>query len=102
MEEVSIFDIILDEENFDNIVLYDEKNKPEEFEQVAYIPLEDKDYAILKPVKPFEGMQDDEAIVFEMAEDEDGEQLIAVSDEKVIDAVFAEYNKLFDEKESKK
>ena len=40
MEELSIFDIILDENNFDNIVLYDEKNKPEEFEQIAYIPLE--------------------------------------------------------------
>ena len=26
MEELSIFDIILDENNFDNIVLYDEKN----------------------------------------------------------------------------
>ena len=97
MENVSIFDMIFDENNSDNLVLYDDKNKPEEFEQVAYIPLEEKDYVILKPVKPFEGMKDDEAFVFEMIEDEEDEQLIPVVDDKIIDAVFAEYDKLFDE-----
>ena len=102
MENVSIFDMIFDEENNDNLVLYDEKNKPEEFEQVAYIPLEEKDYAILKPVKPFKGMADDEALVFEMVETDDEEQLIPVDDDKVIDAVFAEYDKLFDEANGKK
>ena len=101
MENVSIFDMIFDEENNDNLVLYDEKNKPEEFEQVAYIPLEEKDYVILKPVKPFKGMADDEALVFEMVETDDEEQLLPVDDDKVIDAVFAEYDKLFDEANSK-
>lgn len=101
MEDVSIFDIILDENNFENIVLYDEKNKAEEFEQVAYIPIEEKDYVILKPVKPFEGMKDDEAIVFEMVDDEGDEQLIPISDEKIVEDVFAEYNRIFDEMENK-
>ncbi len=102
MEELSIFDIILDENNFDNIVLYDEKNKPEEFEQIAYIPLEEKDYAILKPVKPFKGMAEDEAIVFEMVEDENGEeQLLAVEDDKIAEQVFNEYYRIFDENNKK-
>ena len=102
MEELSIFDIILDENNFDNIVLYDEKNKPEEFEQIAYIPLEEKDYVILKPVKPFKGMAEDEAIVFEMVEDENGEeQLLAVEDDKIAEQVFNEYYRIFDENNKK-
>lgn len=97
MENISIFDMIYDENNSDNLILYDDKNNPEEFEQVAYIPIEEKDYVILKPVKPFKGMKDDEAFVFEMIAEDDDEQLIPVTDDEIIDAVFAEYDKLFDE-----
>ena len=42
---------ILDENNMENVVLYDTDNKPIEFEQVAVIPLENDEllYAILIP-----------------------------------------------------
>ena len=47
---------ILDENNIDNIVLYNENDEPFEFEQIAIIPLEDGEkqslYAILLPVTP--------------------------------------------------
>jgi hypothetical protein len=95
-EEITIFDKILDENNSENIVLYNEKNEPVEFEQIAYIPIEEKDYAILRPVKPLEGLKDDEALVFELIEEEDSQNLIMITDDAQIDAVFAEYNKLFD------
>ncbi len=95
--EISIFDVIYDENNDDNIVLYNTKDEPVEFEQVAFIPFEEKDYVILKPVTPFEGMKEDEALVFEMVEDENGESIVVVIDEEIIDAVFNEYNALYDQ-----
>jgi len=63
-KEISQIEMLLDEKNDDNIKLYDENNKETEFEQIAIIPLEDKVYAILKPVTNIEGIEEDEALVF--------------------------------------
>ena len=63
----SIIDILLDENNDENIVLYDEKNQKNEFEQVAVIPLNGKIYAILKPVNCPEEVGEDEAFVYTTA-----------------------------------
>ena len=100
-EKVSVFDMIYDQNNNQDIVLYNEKNEPVDFEQIAFIPLEDKDFVILRPVKPFEGLGEDEALVFEMIEDNEEQNLIMVVDDEQIDLVFAEYNKLFDEMNNK-
>ena len=45
-ELMSEIDKILDENNSDPIVLYDENNKETKFEQVAVIPLYEKVYVI--------------------------------------------------------
>ena len=49
MEEktVNAIDALFDENNTDNIVLYNEKEEPVEFEQIAIIPIEENVYAIL-------------------------------------------------------
>lgn len=104
MEEnkMDAIDAIFDENNTDNVVLYNADDEAVEFEQIAIIPIGDNDYAILKPVEPLEGMKDDEALVFVLEEDEEGEQqLVIVQDEKIIDKVFDAYDKLYEE-ESKK
>ena len=89
---------LLDAEDDSTIVLFDEKDNEVEFEQIALIPLKNKAYAILKPVKPMEGVADDEAIVFALIEDESGEDLLSIeTDEEIITAVFDEYYKLLDE-----
>lgn len=96
-EKVSAFDAILDEDNTENIVLYNEDEQPVEFEQIAIIPIDENDYCILRPVVPFEGMKEDEALVFEFVTDENGEdKLEVVKDEEVIDKVFDMYNDLYD------
>lgn len=101
-EKVNAIDAIFDENNTENVVLYNADDEAVEFEQIAIIPLGDSDYAILKPVVPLDGMTDDEAIVFELSETEDEErQLIMTQDADVIDKVFDIYEKLFEE-ESKK
>lgn len=91
------FDKLFDEENEDNIILYDENNNEVEFEQVAIIPIGEEVYAMLKPVAPMEGVADDEALVFQLCEIDDEEMLSIVTDEKVVDAVFEIYYDLLRE-----
>ncbi len=90
-EERSQIELLLDENNTDNLKLYDENNKETEFEQVAVIPLNEKVYAILKPVTKIVGINDDEALVFGIEEIDDEDCLVIVDDEKIVDEVFKEY-----------
>lgn len=99
-EELSILDILLDENNDSPISLYDENDKEVKFDQVAIIPFDEKLYAILKPIDHMEGVEDDEAIVFAVEETEDGDaSLIVETDEAIAIRVFDEYYKLLDELE---
>lgn len=96
-KEISQIEMLLDETNTDNITLFDENNKETEFEQVAIIPIDDKIYAILKPVTEIVGVSDDEALVFMIEEIDDEEVLVIVDDEDVVDKVFNEYYALLKE-----
>lgn len=99
-QEIDILDILLDEDNEDPITLYDEKGKAYKFDQVAIIPMEEKLYAILKPIDEVPGVADDEAIVFAVNEKENGEtSLVVETDEPTAIRVFDEYYKLLDEQE---
>jgi hypothetical protein len=60
-QEVGILDILLDEDNEDPITLYDENDKAIQFDQVAIIPMDEKLYAILKPIDEMEGVAEDVA-----------------------------------------
>ncbi len=101
-KELSIMDILLDEDNEDPITLYDENDKAVRFDQVAIIPLDNKLYAILKPIDPMEGVADDEAIVFYVNEDGDGDATLEIeTDEPTAIMVFDEYYKLLDKAENK-
>ena len=89
---------ILDENNIENIVLYDAQEKPIEFEQIAVIPLDnDKLYAILIPVTPMQGVEEGEGVLFEI--DEEANDLSVVNDAKIIDQVLEKYQKLVEEGE---
>ena len=90
-EFLSPIDMLLDENNTDNIKLYNEDNQEVEFEQIALVPIEDKTYAILKPVSTMEGIADDEALVFVIDEIDDEECLVIVEDDAIVDKVFEEY-----------
>lgn len=99
-EEISPIEQILDENNVDNIVLYNEKDEPFEFEQIAIIPLDQEDgsqklYAILLPVTKLPGIADDEAVTFELNEQEGS--IRVCEDDATIDKVLQEYEKLLAE-----
>ena len=81
---------ILDEEEFEEgdeeiITLATPDGEEVDFTQIATVEFEGNLYVIMQPVELFEGMDEDEALVF------------SVTDERVIDGVFGEYNKLFEE-----
>ena len=88
MEEKNIYDMLFDEENNDNITLYGDDNEPIEFEQVAVVPYDGSIYAILHPVVLIDGMEENEALVFEVTGEDNLELVI---DDDIIDAVFDIY-----------
>ena len=96
-KEVSEIDKLFDEKNLDNVVLYDEKNNPVEFEQIAIIAIDEENYVILNPVEKLEGMEEGEALVFHVVESDDvdeEENLVLVEDDAMIDKVFDGYYEL--------
>lgn len=102
LEEVDILDLLLDENNDEPISLFDENDKEVKFEQVAIIPENDNIYAILKPIDDLEGVADDEAIVFLVDFDEEGNSLLVIEqNEEIAIKVFDKYYQLLDEEEAK-
>lgn len=93
-EFLSPIDMLLDENNTDNIKLFNEENEEVEFEQIALVPIEEKVYAILKPVQTMEGVAEDEALVFGIEEIDDEDCLVIVEEDAIVDKVFEEYYKM--------
>ncbi len=68
-----------------------------DFVEIAGIAHKGNFYAILQPVELLEGMADDEALVFKVSRTESGEDKFEIElDDEIIEAVFAEYNRLLD------
>lgn len=68
-----------------------------DFVEIAGIAHKGNFYAILQPVELLEGMAEDEALVFKVLRTERGEDKFEIElDDAIIDAVFAEYNRLLD------
>ena len=84
-------EMLLDENNTDPIVLFNENNEEVQFEQIALVPRDGEVYAILKPLGDYEGVAEDEALVFVIAEEDGEDVLVVVDEDDIIDAVFEEY-----------
>ena len=84
-------------ENDDIVTLKSADGEEIDFVEIAGIAHQGEFYAILQPVELLEGMADDEALVFHVSKGEDGNEKIAIElDDEIIEAVFAEYNRLLD------
>lgn len=82
----------------DIITLLSDKGEEMKFTEIAGIAYKNSFYAILQPVELLDGMDDDEALVFKVTKGSDGEDKFEIElDDNIIDAVFEEYNKLYDE-----
>lgn len=107
VQKVDLLDVLLDKDNKDPITLMDEKGKQLSFEQVAIIPYDVDDtrvlYVVLKPIDKIEGIADDEAVVFLVDQDKNGNTILRVEeDEEVAIAVFDKYYDLLEEARGKK
>ena len=82
----------------DIVTLTGENGQDIDFIEIAGIALKGNFYAILQPVELIAGMSDDEALVFKVTTDKNGEDTFDIElDDNIIDAVFKEYNRLYDE-----
>lgn len=88
---LSPVEAILDENNTENVFLYDDVGEKVEFEQIAVIPLRNKIYVILRPLIKLYGMAEDEALVFFIEDADDEMSLITETDYDMINEVFDEY-----------
>jgi hypothetical protein len=84
----------------DVIVLTTTDGEEIEFVEIAGIKLDGHFYVVLQPVELLDGMEDDEALVFERIYNGDEEQYSIELDDEIIDKVFEEYNRLFDQLEN--
>ena len=91
---INPIDLLLDPNNHDNIVLFNDQDEPVEFEQYAVIPIDGKTYVILSPVTKLEGMDEDEAFAFEIIQEEQS-SLVLVEDQALIDEIFKRYKNLY-------
>ena len=91
--------MLLDENNVDDIVLFDSDNNPIRFQQVALIPYDKtgKLYAILIPLTPMVGVNPGEGVLFEI--DEENIDLSIVRDDAIIDEVLEIYLKEIEDSE---
>lgn len=75
------------------ITLFDEDNSPIEFYEIASVEYKEKFYEILQPVEQLEGLEEDEAVIFEYEVDEVTSDKVfkPVFDEKLLNEVFSTY-----------
>lgn len=70
-----------------------------DFMEIAQIYIEEELYLILQPVELFDGMEEDDALVFHVSVGLKGEErLDLVYDDDLTDRVFSEYEKLVAER----
>lgn len=86
-------------EREDTLTLTTNDGKDVDFMEIAQIYLDEETYLILQPVELFDGMEEDEALVFHVTIGIDGtERLDLVYDDELSDKVFEEYEKLVRER----
>ena len=86
------------EDDDDVVTLMAANGEEIDFIEIAGIAYRGNFYAILQPVELLDGMDDDEALVFKVTRGKDGEDKFEIElDDAIIDAVFAEYNKLYED-----
>ena len=90
---------VTEEEDDEVIVLQGPDGEEVEFEEIADITLGVHFYVILQPVERPEDMGQDEAVVFEVVSGEENDEFVVVDDDDIIDEVFTEYNRLFEEQQ---
>lgn len=88
-----------DEEFADDIItLITDDGEEIDFVEIAGVAHNGEFYAILQPVEILDELEEDEALVFKVSCDENGEDKFEIElDDQIIDAVFDKYYELLDD-----
>ena len=101
MENMGLDEEFGDELSDDIVTLVTEEGDEIDFFVAAVIEHDGKAYGILQPTELMEGMEEDEAFVFEVVETEDGEQgFDLITDDEIIDEVFKKYEAIIENAEN--
>ena len=89
-----------EEELSDVVELVDDSGRVLKFYHIGTMDFEEDCYAFFQPAEEIEGTEEDEVIIFRIADDgKGGEVLLPVEDEKKLDAVYEEFCKMMEEDE---
>ena len=82
------------EEDDDIITLYnEERDVDEDFYHLATLDVDDKWFVVLKPVEKLPDIEEDEVLIYEVQEGDDGDIFVAIEDEDLLQKVFDEFMK---------
>ncbi|MEG2687948.1 MAG: DUF1292 domain-containing protein [Clostridia bacterium] len=83
------------EEEDDIIILHNEIiDKDEEFYHLATLDVDKRWFIVMKPVEKLDDIADDEVLIYEIVEDENGgDDFAPVEDEALLQKVFDEFNR---------
>lgn len=82
------------DEDDDIITLYnEERDVDEDFYHLATLDVDDKWFVVLKPVEKLPDIEEDEVLIYEAQEGDDGDIFVAIEDEDLLQKVFDEFMK---------
>ena len=82
------------DEDDDIITLYnEERDVDEDFYHLATLDVDDKWFVVLKPVEKLPDIEEDEVLIYEVQEGDDGDIFVAIEDEDLLQKVFDEFMK---------
>lgn len=88
------------EESNDIIELVNDEGEKAKFLHLASLQYEGKWYAIFEAAEEIEGIEDDEVVIFEVKDGDNGEEVLStVDDDDILDAVFAEFERMMEEED---
>lgn len=80
------------DEDDDIITLYnEERDVDEDFYHLATLDVDDKWFVVLKPVEKLPDIEEDEVLIYEVQEGDDGDIFVAIEDEDLLQKVFDEF-----------
>ena len=80
------------EDDDDIITLYiEERDCVEDFYHLATLDVDDKWFVVLKPVEELPDIAEDEVLIYEVRDGEDGDVFVAIEDEALLQKVFDEF-----------
>jgi uncharacterized protein YrzB (UPF0473 family) len=82
-----------DEDDDDIVVLENEAGEEIEFQHLGTIDYKEKWYILLQPLEKTDDLEEDDVVIFEMVETENGDDFVSVEDEEILNAVYDEFLK---------